>query len=253
MKGYALHTNDEETLIPVERRQESAGQTGIVVAVIVGFAALVLGAIAFSDTQTVSKRVDNAMSTQQLSSNKHAVRSMLSSSIAAHPVCGSNLQACVDLMNVTSHMATENFTIGNILDGSFSHFKAEGALLAHDGTVLAKGPQLSAAFSKFTMPTSANDCAMTFGNTCLLQNDAGHLMTLTAVKIHMPDAQARRDFATALDTGFQYGKDGAGFGAAVGGAAGTLIEPGGGSAIGGAIGGLVGGVGGFAAGMYEGW
>jgi hypothetical protein len=68
---------------------------------------------------------------------------------------------------------------------------------------------------------------MMFGDTCLLRTDDGHLMTLTAVKIHTDLKRARRDWATAMDTGFQYGKDGAEFGGALGGAAGTLIEPGG--------------------------
>eukprot|EP00045_Choanoeca_perplexa_P006450 m.54830 g.54830 ORF g.54830 m.54830 type:complete len:251 (+) comp13645_c0_seq1:55-807(+) len=246
--SYALHVNEDGT--PVH--EPSPLRFLSVAATVMACVGIVLGAVSLDFNSKLSKRVDDNVGNQAVS--EHSVRqaSMLQSAISAHPNCGQNVQACVDLMNLTSVLATRNLTSGMFSTRALHTANVQSGLFKANGQFLSGATWMKDA--NIEMPNDDfSNCAFSHGHTCFMVK-GNKMASFSRLGLSNLPAGAinRRDFGSGLDTGFQYGKDGAEFGSAVGAAVGTLA-PGVGTAVGGAVGGLAGAAVGFGVGMYEGW
>jgi len=223
---YSLHTNEDE-----RKMSRATNMSYIVVfATVVASVAIVLGAIALDNTKSLTTRIDGVTGSQTQMHASQTKAAMVSSAISIHPNCATSLQGCVDLMNMTSRMASANFSLGSYLGGAFDTASVKAALLSATGNVIASAEHTGSV----TVPKwDFSDCDLTHGDTCVKSID-NKLASFTKVMLH-PHAQiggdARRNFASGFSEGADIGEKGAGFGSAMGGAVGSLV-PGVGTAVG---------------------
>eukprot|EP00730_Choanoeca_flexa_P005207 TRINITY_DN11903_c0_g2_i1.p2 TRINITY_DN11903_c0_g2~~TRINITY_DN11903_c0_g2_i1.p2 ORF type:complete len:159 (+),score=30.08 TRINITY_DN11903_c0_g2_i1:50-526(+) len=132
--AYALQV--DENAPQVYRQSESPLRLLSVAATVLACVAIVLGSVALNDNKTLDSRVSSSLdhSNNIQHADRHA--SMVQSALAAHPNCTSNLQSCIDLMNITSWISTRNLTSDMFASSALRTKNIASALFTADGTLL---------------------------------------------------------------------------------------------------------------------
>ena len=105
---FLLHTNEDRE--PRKTSRATNMSYIVVFATIVASVAIVLGAISLDNSKALTTRIDGVSQTQAQTHASQTKAAMVSSAISIHPKCATSLQSCVDLMNMTSKMASANFS-----------------------------------------------------------------------------------------------------------------------------------------------
>jgi hypothetical protein len=198
------------------------------------------------DYNHIIHEIDNNNNNYLNNMKNLAVDSYVRTAISGHPYCYNNYSDCMNLIHLSSLMATHNGTISEISDGYYHYDNRDAFLLSPEHKVIANGPAFndfnfdSENFQKWSI-MKPQDCDHYLYGTCIFTHN-NTLMTYTHVYLneHYNDDNIMR---RNTDDFFSYGASGAGMGSAIGGGVGAVVGPEGipvGAAIGGAVGAIVG-------------
>lgn len=194
------------------------------------------------DYNTVISNLTGNQFSHKLQSKMLMVDSAVRNMVSGHPSCYDDYEHCMNLAHISSHMASHNGTISDIINGVYSFGNTDVFLLSPNNDIIAHGPVFESVNfedNKIHLPPP-NECEHYSYGTCIFTHN-NTLMTYTHVYLNeqFDDTIIRR----SADDFFSYGASGAGMGSAIGGGIGALAGPEGipvGAAIGGAVGAIVG-------------
>lgn len=233
---YSAQINDDQE----QRQSNGSGSVVSMLAIMVAVAGITMASINMTDLSHTTQRLDDSTSTQSAAVSTSAVKSVVSSAIAAHPSCSldkSKYQACMDTMRVARELSVANSTVDAITNGHFT-FKSADAALVVDHKVVAAGPNFPLKVGdSLRVPNFLTECDSVHTGTCITTSN-NQVVSYTAVEFDQADK--RRSWGNF----FSYGSEGAGMGSAIGGGVGAAFGPEAipvGAAVGGAVGAVVGG------------